>query len=107
MTTNDRPRQSVMHCNLLKFQCDQNWDSLTETRDPRIRFCEHCKEAVYLCLSEAEFREHAANHHCVALAAAVWSGGNSQTGALALTKLAVGTPFEGPAGYFERRRHTE
>src|SRR5438045_8875219 len=102
MTSNDRPRQPVTHCNLLKFQCDQNWDSLTETRDARIRFCEHCKEAVYLCLSEAEFREHAANHHCVALAADVWSRGDSQTDPLAFTNLTVGTPLGGPEGYFRR-----
>ena len=78
---NNPSGQNVTHCNLLKFQCDQKWDSLTQTRDPRIQFCEQCKEAVYLCSSETEFRRHAANHHCVALASSVWpnaeSGGRS------------------------------
>jgi len=59
----------VTHCNLLKFGCDQQWHALTETGDPRVRFCERCREPVHFCSSQAEFQHHAAQHHCVAFAA--------------------------------------
>lgn len=97
MIMNNPSGQNVTHCNLLKFQCDQKWDSLTQTRDPRIQFCKQCKEAVYLCSSETEFRRHAANHHCVALASSVWP--NAESGVdppLPFTSLFVGRSLEGP-----------
>ena len=93
MNNEDEPK--VTHCNLLKFRCDQTWRSLTETREPRVRFCERCKEAVYFCSSRAEFDEHSAQRHCVAFAPG-WRPENSTT---LDTSLMVGTP--GPEHRFE------
>ena len=105
---NDQPQQRVTHCNLLKFQCDKNWDSLIETRDPRTRFCQRCKEKVYLCSSEAEFRLHAANHHCVAIAASVWPDTDSETDrSIPFTAAFVGTPFGGAEGFFKGEHKAE
>jgi hypothetical protein len=108
MPLNDQSQQKVTHCNLLKFQCDQNWDVLTETCDPRIRFCQRCREKVYLCFSEAEFRHHAANYHCVAIAASVWADTGSQTDAsIPFAASFVGTPFGGAEVFFKGKHKAE
>ena len=64
---NHRPSQ-IGQCNLFKFECPQQWDSMTATQNPDIRFCEQCKEAVYFCHTEEELRNRGQHGQCAAIA---------------------------------------
>ena len=50
------------------FRCNQRWEGLQLTEDQRIRYCQHCKQCVYLCDSLDEISQHSRKGHCVAFA---------------------------------------
>ena len=85
----------VTHCNLLKFRCDQSWESLTQTDDARVRFCQRCQEFVYFCSSRAEFEQQTAQRHCLAFVPGGWTSRGA-----AFYRTMVGTPS--PDGVFGR-----
>jgi hypothetical protein len=37
----------IAHCQV-KFKCPLIWDNLTQTKDDKVRFCDECKENVYM-----------------------------------------------------------
>ncbi len=44
---------SIINCEF-EYKCDFDWDLLSKTKDPQIRFCNQCKKQVKLCLSNDE-----------------------------------------------------
>jgi hypothetical protein len=50
-----------------EFVCPKQWTDLSTTEDDRVRYCEACRERVYLCATESEAAEHSRSRHCVAL----------------------------------------
>jgi hypothetical protein len=49
-----------------RFECPRTWDSLSATADSAIRYCDQCRERVYLCVTDLETIEHAKAGHCIA-----------------------------------------
>lgn len=59
-------KSDIRNCTIT-FQCPKLWRRLTETADPKVRFCDYCYEPVHLVESVAELKEQVAQGHCVAL----------------------------------------
>jgi hypothetical protein len=49
------------------FRCHQNWLSLENTEDPRVRYCHECARQVVLCQRDAELAAALQANHCVAI----------------------------------------
>jgi len=49
-----------------EYQCPKRWESLSTTSNPQERFCDTCKEIVYLCTTEEELGTRVAQRRCVA-----------------------------------------
>ena len=49
-----------------EFECPLQWELLATTDDPNVRRCVACNHDVYLCQTEAEFRDRARAGDCVA-----------------------------------------
>lgn len=49
------------------FRCKQQWEDLTDTEDPRARFCGECQRRVVLCERDAELHEALRQNDCVAI----------------------------------------
>jgi uncharacterized protein (TIGR02996 family) len=47
--------------------CRKEWDDLTATAEPGVRFCEECEQNVHYCDTIVTARRHAAQGHCVAV----------------------------------------
>lgn len=54
-------------CQLFTYRCPVSVDTLKMTDDPKVRFCEKCREEVHFCDSESELNQHAALGHCAAV----------------------------------------
>jgi hypothetical protein len=55
----------IINCEF-EYQCDLDWDLLSETKDPKIRFCNQCKKDVKLCLSDDEIDRAWESFTCIA-----------------------------------------
>ena len=55
----------VKNCDF-EFLCPKQWNEFDLTGNEKVRFCQHCKENVYLCETRSEFVKHARLNHCVA-----------------------------------------
>ncbi len=49
----------------LKVVCHRNWDDFEKTEEDGIKFCNHCKQAVFLTRTSAEVRIAAEKGLCV------------------------------------------
>jgi hypothetical protein len=59
--------RSVSNCKPeFKFRCPKQWDDLARTADQTVRFCQECKENVYLTRTDAETLQRARAGQCVA-----------------------------------------
>jgi uncharacterized protein (TIGR02996 family) len=47
--------------------CDRHWEDLRPTEKRTVRFCDACQQHVHYCDTIIEARQHAAQHHCVAV----------------------------------------
>ena len=56
----------IQNCNF-DFECPVNFLELQETENAHTRFCEQCKENVYLCGNLEELQAHSQAGHCVSL----------------------------------------
>jgi uncharacterized protein (TIGR02996 family) len=54
-----------------RFECPKQWEQLTPTDVPKVRFCESCQQPVHFCNSLPEARDHATRGNCVALTLAL------------------------------------
>jgi len=45
MINENENKRSIKNCKL-KYECPLIWDNLKETSDPKVRFCDKCKENV-------------------------------------------------------------
>jgi hypothetical protein len=54
---------------LLAFKCPQQWDKLSQTNSPDVRFCGTCLREVFQCATAEEFIHHGRLGHCVAIPA--------------------------------------
>ena len=61
-----KPPKEIRNCTV-RFKCPKLWRMLTETEDPKIRFCEQCAKQVYLVETEAELGMHSSAGRCVAI----------------------------------------
>ena len=50
------------------FRCHQQWQSLEQTADPRVRYCHECSRQVLLCRRDAELLAALRANECVAIA---------------------------------------
>ncbi|RYH16710.1 MAG: hypothetical protein EON54_28140 [Alcaligenaceae bacterium] len=51
----------------LTFVCAKQWEGLRGGDDPAVRYCDDCKTNVHAVTTTAEFDQHSAQGHCVAL----------------------------------------
>ncbi|MGJ7523566.1 hypothetical protein ACSFA0_24020 [Variovorax sp. LT1P1] len=51
----------------LTFVCAKQWEELHGANDPAVRYCNECKTNVHAVTTAAEFDQHSAQGHCVAL----------------------------------------
>jgi hypothetical protein len=59
--------RSVSNCKpVFKFRCPKKWDDLQRTADPTVRFCQECRENVYLTRNDTETLQRARAGQCVA-----------------------------------------
>lgn len=49
-----------------EFECPKNWFDLTQTYDPKIKYCETCNKNVHLCVTQEELDGHAEQGNCIA-----------------------------------------
>ena len=49
-----------------KFRCPKQWDDLQQTADQAVRYCQECKENVYLTRNDTETLQRARAGQCVA-----------------------------------------
>jgi len=49
-----------------EYACPRRWEALSETANSNERFCETCKEIVYLCSTEKELSTRVEQRRCVA-----------------------------------------
>jgi hypothetical protein len=59
------------------FRCTQQWDTLSDTEDPRKRFCGECERRVVRCESDDELRAALGRNDCVAIPAVLLSIGTA------------------------------
>lgn len=59
---------------IFKFRCQLKWSQLYgKSPSDTERYCDSCRQNVYLCDNEAELLEHAKQGHCVAIATEISS----------------------------------
>jgi hypothetical protein len=56
---------SLRNC-IFAFKCSQTWESLDETRDENVRFCNDCEKEVHYCSNDQELVESVRLNRCVA-----------------------------------------
>ena len=57
---------SIENCRF-KFRCEQTWEGLAQTPDPRVRHCSECDDSVHLCVTDSQLAEAIKRHWCVAI----------------------------------------
>jgi hypothetical protein len=50
----------------MDFQCSKEWFELIPTNKAEVKFCDTCKQEVFLCLEQSELNERIAGGVCVA-----------------------------------------
>lgn len=50
-----------------EFVCNKNWDELTPTASPLVKFCGTCSHDVFLCSSQNEVDEASKLKRCIAI----------------------------------------
>jgi hypothetical protein len=59
---------SVDNCSVdFEVRCPKEWLRLRPTEQIGVRFCEECKQRVYLCKNDKEAREHTSLGNCIAV----------------------------------------
>ncbi len=61
-----RKDQAVIECHF-RFKCPRVWSNLAPTSVENVRHCGECDREVYLVLTDAQLKAHAAVGHCVAV----------------------------------------
>jgi hypothetical protein len=62
-----KTQQTVRNCkDDFAFVCPKLWDKLEPTANPSVRFCNGCKETVYLCRTDEETLRRARDGQCIA-----------------------------------------
>jgi len=49
------------------FKCDKTWNSLIETDDELIRYCDSCDRGVHYCNSDEQLVQAITNNKCIAI----------------------------------------
>ena len=60
------PLPLIRNCRFA-FRCHQQWQSLEQTTDPRVRYCHECSRQVVLCRRDSELRAALQADECVAV----------------------------------------
>jgi hypothetical protein len=80
----------------LGFTCPATWQSFDPTDSPDVRFCQVCREKVYLCQTPQEFVERGERGQCVAIP--------PDMRRINLKAMQVGRPSEESVRRFQRER---
>ncbi|MBS1796495.1 MAG: hypothetical protein JSS81_21775 [Acidobacteria bacterium] len=67
-------KNEVYNCFEYAFRCPRTWESFAPTDDPKIRFCDECRQNVHLCETPEELRANVERLFCVAFPPAGFSG---------------------------------
>lgn len=62
-----QPDQPLIRNCRFAFRCHQQWRSLEQTSDPRVRYCHECSRPVVLCQTDGELRTSLEADECVAI----------------------------------------
>lgn len=62
----DETSYSIRNCTFANL-CDAEWDQLSDTPDPSVRFCNRCEKNVYFCETGDDFKTNTSLSQCVAL----------------------------------------
>jgi hypothetical protein len=55
----------ILECDF-QFRCPKEWDSLTQSPDPTVRFCSVCQQNVHFVTTRKQFEVHRRLNHCIA-----------------------------------------
>jgi hypothetical protein len=56
----------LLNCTkLFKFRCPRTWDSLDETEEDNVRFCNSCQKNVHLCTTPEDIKRYTGT--CIAI----------------------------------------
>lgn len=64
------------------YRCDKTWDTLLETPNECIKYCEDCDRGVHRCANEYELKDAIAKNYCVAFSEEEDGGGRTLVGAV-------------------------
>ena len=56
----------IRNC-IFKFRCTKTWDSLIQTTDANIRYCNECDKGVHFCDTEHDLLEAVEKDWCIAI----------------------------------------
>ncbi len=57
--------QQFLNCPMA-YECPKDWFELKLTKDDEVKYCDTCKQEVYLCLDQNKLKERIAEGVCVA-----------------------------------------
>jgi hypothetical protein len=80
-----RPDQTLIRNCRFAFRCHQQWRSLEQTGDPRVRYCHECSRPVVLCQRDEELRTALEADECIALPVPELSDSPHYVGLVAIT----------------------
>ena len=63
-----KTNRTIRNCPIPVFRrvCPQQWEALTQTDQPNVRYCEQCNQNVFLVSTDEETLSHARAGHCIA-----------------------------------------
>jgi len=56
----------ITNCSF-KYRCDNKWEDLDKTDQPKIRYCRECDRGVHHCDNKTEYQEALKSKRCIAL----------------------------------------
>ena len=56
----------IRNC-IFSFKCEKKWETLTNTKNNDVRFCESCHKEVFYCKTDEQLRESIVLNRCVAV----------------------------------------
>lgn len=78
----------IQNCTF-EFDCPRDYEKLSKTDDPDVRFCSECSCNVYRCKSLDELAEHSQSGRCVSLLLAPCTTDNTKDGDI--VRITTGT----------------
>lgn len=86
-----KPIKNLIACESAKweFKCPKSWDSLVATSRKGVRYCEDCRQQVYLCTGVEQVNRRARRGQCIA-----WQASYEPDEVLVTAVGRIETPYE-------------